>query len=234
MLAEQVSLPELRAAIDVVTELVNPDGSEGSNAAEMMRRFTTVRSFLPALASAKPFGATAGGAPTLAALGALPDFLDGRKTDPSQVDLSLVPPAWQRLIEGAGGIDSRAYTVAVIDAVHKALRRRDIFHGRRGQIRQFYREGQEDQLGALDIVLNAVILWNTRYLDAALTELRGRSFGPSETPTRPQRLDRSNLALNVTRPVWGTRRVHTDIHEDVAWCSSHSCVVTRCGKTVSS
>ncbi|MHA7304708.1 Tn3 family transposase [Arthrobacter sp. TMN-49] len=33
------------------------------------------------------------------------------------------------------------------------------------------REGQEDQLGALGLVLNAVILWNTRYIDAALTAL---------------------------------------------------------------
>ena len=127
VLARQVSLPELRAAIDVVTELVNPDGSEGDTAAEMMRPFTTMRSFLPALASAKPFRATAGGDPTLAALGALPDVLDGRKTDPSQVDLSVLSPAWQRLIEAAGEIDRRAYTVAVMDAVHKALRRRDIF-----------------------------------------------------------------------------------------------------------
>lgn len=127
VLAKQVSLPELRAAIDVVTELVNPDGTAGDTAAEMTRRFTTVRSFLPALALAKPFGATAGGASTLAALGALPDVLNGRKTDPSQVDLSVVSPAWQRLIEGEGEIDRRAYTVAVMDAVHTALRRRDIF-----------------------------------------------------------------------------------------------------------
>ncbi|MFF1418802.1 hypothetical protein [Streptomyces sp. NPDC058280] len=28
------------------------------------------------------------------------------------------------------------------------------------------REGQEDQLAALGPVLNAVVLWNTRYLDA--------------------------------------------------------------------
>jgi len=51
-----------------------------------------------------------------------------------------------------------------------ALARR-IFHGRRGQIYQSYREGQEDQLGALGLVLNAVVLWNTRYLDAALIHL---------------------------------------------------------------
>jgi hypothetical protein len=43
----------------------------------------------------------------------------------------------------------------------------------RGQIRQAYREGQEDQLAALGLVLNAVVLWNTRYLDAIVEHLRG-------------------------------------------------------------
>ena len=127
MLADQTSLTELRAAVDVVIELVNPDGSEGDTVAEIMRRFATVRSFLPALASAAPFGATAGGAPTLAALAALPDVLDGRKADPGKVDLSVLSPAWQRLIGAAGEIDRRTYTVGLVDAVHKALRRRDIF-----------------------------------------------------------------------------------------------------------
>jgi hypothetical protein len=37
---------------------------------------------------------------------------------------------------------------------------------------QAYREGQEDQLGALGLVLNAVVLWTTRYLDAAVAQLR--------------------------------------------------------------
>lgn len=59
-----------------------------------------------------------------------------------------------------------------------------IFHGRRGQIRQSYREGQEDQLGALGLVLNAIILWNTRYLDAALTELRGRGSSVADEDVR--------------------------------------------------
>jgi TnpA family transposase len=49
---------------------------------------------------------------------------------------------------------------------------RKIFHGRHGHLRQRYREGQEDQLGALGLVLNAVVLWNTRYMDAALAQLR--------------------------------------------------------------
>ena len=49
---------------------------------------------------------------------------------------------------------------------------RTVFHGRRGQIYQAYREGQEDQLGALGLVINAVVLWNTTYQHAAVEALR--------------------------------------------------------------
>ena len=55
-------------------------------------------------------------------------------------------------------------------------------HGRRGEIRQSYREGQEDQLGALGLVLNVIVLWNTLYLEAALKHLRrkGENILPSD------------------------------------------------------
>jgi TnpA family transposase len=49
---------------------------------------------------------------------------------------------------------------------------RVVFHGHRGELRQKYREGQEDQLGALGLVLNMIILWNTRYIYVALNRLR--------------------------------------------------------------
>ena len=49
---------------------------------------------------------------------------------------------------------------------------RKVFFGRRGELRQAYRTGQEDQLGTLGLVLNAIVLWNTTYIDSALTELR--------------------------------------------------------------
>jgi hypothetical protein len=39
-------------------------------------------------------------------------------------------------------------------------------------LRQRYREGQEDQLGALGLVLNIIVLWNTIYIDAILAQLR--------------------------------------------------------------
>lgn len=49
---------------------------------------------------------------------------------------------------------------------------RVVFHGQRGEVRQRYREGQEDQLSALGLVVNSIVLWNTIYMDRALTELR--------------------------------------------------------------
>nr|WP_231509835.1 transposase [Streptosporangium roseum] len=60
--------------------------------------------------------------------------------------------------------------LTVQESRHKLAR--DICHGKRGQIMQAYRDGQEDQLGALGLVPNAVVLWTTRYMDAAVDQLR--------------------------------------------------------------
>jgi hypothetical protein len=64
--------------------------------------------------------------------------------------------------------------LTVNEGRHQLARR--IFHGSRGELRQRYREGQEDQLGALGLVLNAVVLWNTVYMNAALEQLRAQGY----------------------------------------------------------
>lgn len=87
-----------------------------------------------------------------------------------------------------GRIDKTMHLLALVDPMDDTYRRlmnrrltaqesrhrlaRAICHGGRGQIRQAYRDGQEDQLAALGLVLNAVVLGNTRYLDAAVAQLR--------------------------------------------------------------
>ena len=53
---------------------------------------------------------------------------------------------------------------------------RAVFHGKRGELHQRYREGQEDQLGALGLVLNIITLWNTIYTEAAVNQLRKEGF----------------------------------------------------------
>ncbi len=73
-------------------------------------------------------------------------------------------------------LDDEPYRRRILTQLNRTEARhalaRQVFHGQRGQLRQRYREGQEDQLGALGLVLNAIVLWNTRYLDAALDQLR--------------------------------------------------------------
>ncbi|WP_326969038.1 Tn3 family transposase [Arthrobacter sp. CG_A4] len=53
---------------------------------------------------------------------------------------------------------------------------RHLFHGRKGELRHGYREGMEDQLGALGLVLNCITLWNTVYLDRVLDALRATGY----------------------------------------------------------
>lgn len=64
--------------------------------------------------------------------------------------------------------------LTVQESRHRLARK--LFFGQRGELRQRYREGQEDQLSALGLVLNAVVLWNTRYTDAAVHQLRTQGY----------------------------------------------------------
>src|SRR6266567_4450211 len=41
----------------------------------------------------------------------------------------------------------------------------------RAELRQRHREGEEDPLGALGLVVNMIVLWNTLYINAALEQL---------------------------------------------------------------
>ena len=73
-------------------------------------------------------------------------------------------------------IDSEEKRRAILTQLNRGESRhslaREVFHGKRGELRQQYREGQEDQLGSLGLVLNVIVLWNTIYMEAALEQLR--------------------------------------------------------------
>jgi TnpA family transposase len=100
------------------------------------------------------------------------------------------PTRLAQAIAEFGRIDKTLHTLTYID--DEAKRRatltqlirgegrhsvaRAVFHGKRGELRQNYREGQEDQLGALGLVLNMIVLWNTIYIEAALNQLRTEGY----------------------------------------------------------
>jgi TnpA family transposase len=59
---------------------------------------------------------------------------------------------------------------------------RNVFHGRKGELRQPYRHGQEEQLGALGLVVNCIILYNTIYTQRVLHQLAadGHTIGEED------------------------------------------------------
>jgi TnpA family transposase len=73
-------------------------------------------------------------------------------------------------------IDDEAYRRRILIQLNRGEGRhrlaRSVFFGRKGEVRQRYREGQEDQLGALGLVVNVIVLWNTLYMDKALAHLQ--------------------------------------------------------------
>jgi TnpA family transposase len=75
-------------------------------------------------------------------------------------------------------IDNEDYRRHILIQLNKGESRhslaRTIYYGRRGEIYQKYREGQEDQLTALGLVTNAIIVWNTIYIQSALDYLRSQ------------------------------------------------------------
>lgn len=83
-------------------------------------------------------------------------------------------------------IDDEAYRRRILIQLNRQEGRHSVaracFHGQKGELRQRYREGQEDQLGALGLVVNVITLWNTIYLERALEHLRaqGRRIEPED------------------------------------------------------
>jgi TnpA family transposase len=77
-------------------------------------------------------------------------------------------------------IDNETYRRQILTQLNRGEGRnglaRAVCHGRRGEIRQHYRQGQEDQLGILGLVVNVIVLWNTMYTDAALNHLRANGY----------------------------------------------------------
>jgi TnpA family transposase len=90
---------------------------------------------------------------------------------------------------------------------------RDVFHGRRGQLRRHYQAGQENQLGSLGIMINVIVLWQTRYMQAALDHLAatGYQLDPADVARlthsgTPPSTWRAATAPPVGRPLLGSGR----------------------------
>jgi len=125
---------ELASAVAAIAELTPPADSDADEAwrAMLVSRFATVRPFLPQLCQVIEFGATAEGRPVLAALRTLPGLMGRKRVTPAEIDISLLPGSWRRLVLRAphleaGLVDWKAYAFCVLEQFHRLLRRREIF-----------------------------------------------------------------------------------------------------------
>lgn len=87
-------------------------------------------------------------------------------------------------------VDDENYRRRILTQLNRGESRhelaRAIFHGKKGEIRKRYVQGQENQLSALGLVTNMVVLWNTRYMQLAIEHLQKQ--GVKITPEQIARL----------------------------------------------
>lgn len=130
---EVVPRQRLASAVATVEELAPPE--EDDNAAwraELVSRWSVVRPFLPLLAEVIPFGATPAGQPVLDAVTELPELIGRKKVRASEIRDELVVGSWRKLVAGGsdldpGCVDKHAYALCVLEALHKALRHREVY-----------------------------------------------------------------------------------------------------------
>ncbi len=86
-------------------------------------------------------------------------------------------------------LDDEAYRRRILVQLNRTESRhalaRALFFGQRGQLRRGYQEGQEEQLGALGLLLNIVVLWNSRYIGHTIDHLarHGRTASTDHAAT---------------------------------------------------
>ncbi|MGY3064199.1 TnpA family transposase [Streptomyces sp. TE3672] len=137
-LEEVVSRAAVNSAVRVVEQLVPEDDGSAEIALrqQLTGRYNTVRPFLALLGDSDALGAAQGGRRVLKAVRRLP-VLARRKVAqrpllPKEIDAELVPPAWRKAVYSntalpEGAVDRDAYVVCVLEQLHRALTRRDVF-----------------------------------------------------------------------------------------------------------
>jgi TnpA family transposase len=199
-----VSRAELRTALALVSESVPPPGAEDPDdwRAGLLSRYPTVSGFLKVLPFVISFGATAEGAPVLAAMRALPDVLSYRSRLPAPlvpgrlIDAGVVSGPWRRLVFGHpahadGAVSRHAYAFCVLEQFWRGLKRRNIYadaatRWRNPQARLL--EGQAWTAIRADVLTtlglpgdpDGLLAGHARALDAAYREAGGRLAASTE------------------------------------------------------
>jgi Tn3 transposase DDE domain len=128
---------QVRTAAATVSGMVPPPEAipDGDWRAELAKRIAAVSGFVKILTTTIEFGATAAGAPVLAAMTDLATQLasEARWTVRNRrIHPAAVTGPWQHLVFGhparaEGSVDRAAYTFCVLEQFHRHLKRREIY-----------------------------------------------------------------------------------------------------------
>jgi len=87
-------------------------------------------------------------------------------------------------------ISDEIYARQILEQLNKGEARhalcRSIFYGKKGKLYQTYYDGMEEQLNALGLVTNAIIYWNSVYLEKVFEQMAKEGYDCSEEMIRRQ------------------------------------------------
>ena len=129
---------KITAAMATVEQLVPVDDGSAEIALRkaLTARYNTVRPFLALLGESEALAAAQGGRKILAAVRTLPRLARRKGVSKSppvkDIDADLVPRSWKPVVFAnpalpAGAVDRDAYVVCVLEQLHRALLRRDVY-----------------------------------------------------------------------------------------------------------
>ena len=81
-------------------------------------------------------------------------------------------------------LSDEIYARQILEQLNKGEARhslcRNIFYGKNGRLYQTYFDGMEEQLNSLSLVTNAIIYWNTLYLEKVLEQMKKEGYDYSK------------------------------------------------------
>jgi hypothetical protein len=123
---ERVSRPRLEAAAQVIFSMAQAPGDRHYH--DLLSRYSHLRRFLPLLLAYVGFQGSESAGAVLAAWRFLARAETGLRRDYAKAPVDVVSRAWKPLVDPeTGGVDRRAYTFCVLEAMRDHLRRRDVF-----------------------------------------------------------------------------------------------------------
>ncbi len=123
LIEKQIKITE---AIAVIYELARP--TDDNYYQEIVARYPAVRRFFPALLRTVEFTSNEAGKPILKALTFLKDIEGQKKPAMESAPMEVIPAGWKRHVAPQGApVDRRYYTLCVLERLHEALSRHDVF-----------------------------------------------------------------------------------------------------------